>query len=320
MSNQGYPPAPSLTGVNGVPDAIAGVSGRTARPKWWLHLLLLGATLLTTTVMGAGFIDSFRHNRPVDIIAALNGYAELIRNPGVLLQGLPFSLPLIAILLSHELGHYFACLYYGIDASAPYFIPFPAPIGTFGAFIRIRAPIYSRRKLFDVAIAGPLAGFAALAPVLIAGVAMSKVIPGIANEGDLVFGVPALIKLVESAIFPGVPVADIYLHPLARAAWVGILATALNLLPIGQLDGGHILYSFIGERSRILSRILVLLLIPLGLLYSWSWLFWAAFLFFFGMRHPPIYDPAPLGATRVKLGWVALLILILCFTVDPVRH
>ena len=226
----------------------------------------------------------------------------------------------VLMILVHELGHYFACLYYGIDASAPYFIPFPAPIGTFGAFIRIRAPIYSRRKLFDVAIAGPLAGFAALVPALIAGVAMSKVIPGIANEGDLVFGVPALIKLVESAIFPGVPVADIYLHPLARAAWVGILATALNLLPIGQLDGGHILYSFIGERSRILSRILVLLLIPLGLLYSWSWLFWAAFLFFFGMRHPPIYDPAPLGATRVKLGWVALLILILCFTVDPVRH
>jgi membrane-associated protease RseP (regulator of RpoE activity) len=290
------------------------------RPRWWLHLLLLGATLLTTSVMGAGFIDSFRHNRPVDILAALNGYADLARNPGLLLEGLPFSLPLIAILLSHELGHYFMCLYYGIDASAPYFIPFPAPIGTFGAFIRIRAPIYSRRKLFDVAIAGPLAGFAALMPVLVAGVAMSKVIPGIANEGDLVFGAPALIKLAESVIFPGVPVADIYLHPLARAAWVGILATALNLLPIGQLDGGHILYSILGERSRILSRILVLLLIPLGLLYSWSWLLWATFLFFFGMRHPPIYDPAPLGAARVRLGWLALLILILCFTVDPVRH
>jgi len=304
--------------VNGVP--IAESWRRISRPRWWLHILLLLATLVTTSVMGAGFIESFRHNRPVDIIVALNGYADLIRNPAVIVEGLPFSLPLIVILLSHELGHYLTCMYYGIDASAPYFIPFPAPIGTFGAFIRIRAPIYSRRKLFDVAIAGPLAGFTALLPVLITGVALSKVSPGIANEGDLVFGVPPLLGLVERFIFPGVPSADIYLHPLARAAWVGILATALNLLPIGQLDGGHILYAFIGERSRSLSRILVMLLIPLGLLYSWTWLFWAAFLFFFGMRHPPIYDPEPLGSTRIKLGWLALAILILCFTVDPVRH
>ena len=134
-----------------------------------------------------------------------------------------------------------------------------------GAFIKIRAPIYSRRTLFDIAVAGPIAGFVVLLPALVLGIAYSKVIPGIANEGELVFGSPLLVEILERLMFPGVPSSDIYLHPIARAAWVGILATALNLLPIGQLDGGHILYSFVGERSRILSRILVVCLIPIGL-------------------------------------------------------
>jgi membrane-associated protease RseP (regulator of RpoE activity) len=226
----------------------------------------------------------------------------------------------MAILLAHELGHYLACKYYRVDATPPFFIPFPAPIGTFGAFIRIRAPLYSRRALFDVAVAGPLAGFVVLLPALAIGMAYSKVIPGIAEQGDMVFGVPLIQRLLESMIFPGVPSSDIYLHPVARAAWVGVLATALNLLPIGQLDGGHILYSFVGERARILSRILVLLLIPMGLLYSYSWLIWAAFLFFFGMRHPAIYDSSPLGSLRTKLGWLSLLVFVLCFTVEPLRR
>src|ERR1700736_2939236 len=125
---------------------------------------------------------------------------------------------------------------------------------------------------------------------------------------------------MEWLVFPGVPSADIYLHPVARAAWVGVLATALNLLPIGQLDGGHILYSFIGQRAGALSRILVVLLIPIGLLYSYSWLVWAAFLFFFGMRHPVIYDRTPLGPLRTALGWLSLILFILCFTVQPIRR
>ena len=320
MAKQGYPPAPSFPDYGGLSSSLSTVAPEVSRPRWWLHILLVAATLVTTSVMGAGFADSFRQNRPFDIIEALNGYSRLLDDPGILLHGLSFSVPLIIILLSHELGHYLTCLYYAIDASAPYFIPFPAPIGTFGAFIRIRAPIFSKRKLFDVAVAGPLAGFVALVPALAIGVAYSKVIPGIADRGDLVFGVPTIVTLFEHLIFPGVPSSDIYLHPLARAAWVGILATALNLLPIGQLDGGHILYAFLGDRARILSRILVIALIPLGLIYSFSWLFWAFFLFFFALKHPPIYDPAPLGSGRTKLGWVALIILILCFTIEPVRR
>lgn len=319
MSSQGYPQAPGLPNLNGFSDRL--LEMHRVRPiRWWLHTLLLGVTLVTTSVMGAAFIRSFETNQPVDIIAGLYGYPELLSHPGLLLIGLPFSLTLLGILLAHELGHFLTCRYYNVDATLPFFIPFPAPIGTFGAFIRIRAPIYSKRILFDIAVAGPLAGFFLVLPALAIGIAYSKVIPGIAEQGELVFGVPLIVRLLEICIFPGVPATDIYLHPVARAAWVGVLATALNLLPIGQLDGGHILYSFLGERCGILSKILVVLLIPLGLLYSYSWLLWAAFLFFFGMRHPAILDETPPGKLRTWLGWMSLVIFILCFTVEPIRR
>jgi membrane-associated protease RseP (regulator of RpoE activity) len=305
--------------LNGVSDPLAEMR-RGRRPRWWLHATLLAVTFVTTSVMGAAFVRSFRMNQPVDIIAGMYGYSELLHHPAILLTGIPFSLTLLAILLAHELGHFVTCRYYRVDATPPFFIPFPAPIGTFGAFIRIRAPIYSKRVLFDVAVAGPLAGFFLLVPALAVGLAYSKVIPGIAEQGELVFGVPLIVRVLEWVVFPGIASGDIYLHPVARAAWVGVLATALNLLPIGQLDGGHILYSFLGERSTWLSRILVVLLVPIGLIYSYSWLLWALFLFFFGMRHPTIYDRTDLGGLRTKLGWLSLIIFILCFTVEPIRR
>ena len=290
------------------------------RPRWWLHILLVLLTLVTTSVAGAEFARSFDANQPIDILNGLHGYLDLFHNPGILLRGLVFSLPLLLILLAHEMGHYLTCRRYDVDATPPFFIPFPAAIGTFGAFIRIRAPIYSRRILFDIAAGGPILGFVTLFPVLVIGVLYSKVSPGIADSGDVVFGVPLIVRLLEQIFFPGVPASDIYLHPVARAAWVGVLATALNLLPIGQLDGGHIIYAFLGERTRLMSRILVVLLIPIGLVYSYSWLLWAAFLFFFGMKHPVIYDPQPPGAARAWTGVATFVILILCFTVDPVRQ
>lgn len=293
---------------------------RVRRARWWLHFVLLAITFVTTSVMGAAFVRAFRINQPVDMVAGLYGYIELFRDPGILLTGLPFSLTLMTVLLAHEMGHYLACAYYRVDATPPFFIPFPAPIGTFGAFIRIREPLYSKTALFDVAIAGPLAGFFLILPAFAVGISLSKVIPGIADQGELVFGVPLIQRGLEALIFPGVPSSDIYLHPIARAAWVGVLATALNLLPIGQLDGGHVLYAFAGERSRILSRILVVALVPMGLLYSWSWLVWAAFLFFFGMRHPAIYDHTPLARGRTILGLLALLLFVICFTVEPIRR
>jgi membrane-associated protease RseP (regulator of RpoE activity) len=284
-----------------------------------LHWALLALTLLTTTIVGVVLAHSFQTNQALELEQYLNVFVTIQAHPLLLLDGLAFSITLMTILLAHELGHYFACRYYGIDASLPYFLPFPSPIGTLGAFIRIRSPIYTRQALFDVGIAGPLAGFVVLVPALIIGIASSKVVPGIAERGDLTFGVPAIQRFFEWIIFPHVRSADLLLHPVARAAWVGILATALNLLPIGQLDGGHILYAFTGRRHKLLSRIFVLGLVPLGIFYSHSWLVWAALLFFFGLWHPVIYDATKLDENRTALGLAALAIFLLTFTLAPLR-
>ncbi len=288
--------------------------------RWWLHILLFAATLLTTTVVGAGLQFDFDRNLSFDIEHNMVAFQRAWSQPWTLWSGLPFSITLITILLAHELGHYLACVYYRVDASLPYFLPAPTLTGTFGAFIRIRSAIYSKRILFDIGIAGPLAGFVFLLPALGVGLAFSKIIPGIAHQGSIHFGMPALLWLLEKAIFPGVPSTDVFLHPVARAAWIGILATALNLLPIGQLDGGHILYAVAGERHVLVSRIFLALLIPLGIFFWWVWLFWAVILFFLGRRHPSIYDPEPLDAARRRLGWLAMLVFFLCFTLAPVRQ
>jgi membrane-associated protease RseP (regulator of RpoE activity) len=297
------------------------------RPRrLWLHVLLLLLTFITTSVVGSGFALGFRENRPISLDDLIR-WGEFFRHPAMMREGLSFSIPLIIVLLAHELGHYLACRYYRVDASMPYFMPAPVLIGTLGAFIRIRAPIYSRRKLFDIAVAGPLAGFSIILPVLAIGMAYSKVIPGIAERGDIIFGVPGVIRILELIVFPGAQASDIYLHPIARAAWVGVLATALNLLPIGQLDGGHILYAFVGQKAKLASRILAVSLVALGwnrnpdgtLSYTYSWLIWALLLFLFAMRHPVIYDTSDLGRRRRILGVAALLMLALCFTRLPVR-
>jgi membrane-associated protease RseP (regulator of RpoE activity) len=287
--------------------------------RWALHWALLGLTLCTTTLVGVVFAQEFQAGHPLDIEDLVHVFRALQQQPQLLVSGLAYSLTLMTILLAHELGHYFACQYYGIDASLPYFLPFPSPIGTLGAFIRIRSPIYTRQALFDVGIAGPIAGFVVLLPALAVGIALSKPIHGIAEQGDYTFGVPLIQRFFEMVLFPGVRSADILLHPVARAAWVGILATALNLLPIGQLDGGHILYAFTGRRHKLLSRIFVLALVPLGIFYSHSWLVWAALLFFFGLRHPVIYDATKLDRKRTALGVAALAIFLLTFTLAPLR-
>jgi membrane-associated protease RseP (regulator of RpoE activity) len=286
--------------------------------RWWLHWLLLVLTLATTTLVGVVLMSGFLANQPLSIQQYLDVFTTIRNSPRLLLDGLAFSITLMTILLAHELGHYFACRYYGIDASLPYFLPFPlSPIGTLGAFIRIRSPIYTRQALFDVGIAGPLAGFAVLLPFLAIGVALSKVSNGVAGQGELIFGVPLIQRFFEWVIFPHHSPADILLHPIARAAWVGTLATALNLLPIGQLDGGHILYAFIGRRHKLLSRIFVVALIPMGIFYSRSWLIWAALLFLFALRHPVIFDTSKLDQNRVALGGLALAILVLTFMLVP---
>jgi membrane-associated protease RseP (regulator of RpoE activity) len=317
VSTNGYPLTPAAPPERG----FFSMAGEYARPKhrYWLHALLLALTLLTTTVVGIGMAQGFEQNRPFDLDSNLGVYLKLWHDPAILLAGLPFSLTLLAVLLAHEFGHYIAARYYHVDATLPFFLPAPTLLGTLGAFIRLRSAILSKRILFDIGIAGPLAGFALLVWPLAAGVSLSKVVPGIAARGDLVFGTPLLLRCFEWIQFPGVAPSDIYLHPVARAAWVGLLATALNLLPIGQLDGGHILYSFLGERTKYLSRIFVAVLVPMGFFFAYSWLVWAVLLIVFGMRHPAIVDPVPIGRTRTWLGLLALVVLVLAFTASPIR-
>lgn len=323
MSTNGYPPTAAT------PNVFETFAAERARPRhrYWLHALLLLLTLLTTTAVGVGLAHSFAQNRPFDYGGDFDAYSRMWHDPSVLVEGLPFSLTLLIILLAHETGHYLAARYYQVDATLPFFLPAPTLIGTFGAFIRIRSAIISKRILFDIGIAGPLAGFAVLILPLIAGVSLSKVVPGIGARGDILFGTPPVLRFFEWVVFPGVPAADICLHPVARAAWVGLLATALNLLPIGQLDGGHVLYAFLGERTRRLSRVFVASLAALGIVQlftsdykvGYMWLFWAAVLTFFALRHPSIIDPNRLSRVRRWLGLAALIIFLVCFTLAPVR-
>jgi membrane-associated protease RseP (regulator of RpoE activity) len=283
-----------------------------------LQALLFVVTVWSASLVGSTFYWSFQHNQPAillsrDLAMVTANAFDLTR----LLPGLWYSGPLLLILTAHEFGHYFACVFYRIRATLPYFLPAPTLIGTLGAFIRIRGAILSRVQLFDVGVAGPIAGFVFLAPVLLVGVSLSKVIPGIAHQGDLVMGSPLLLQWVQGVLFPGVPNQDILLHPMARAALVGMLATALNLLPVGQLDGGHIVYALHPKRQLLIARAFVLLLLPLGLLWE-GWWFWAVLLFVFKLRHPPVYDHTPLGKGRKWVAAAALGIFILCFTPTPV--
>jgi hypothetical protein len=302
------------------------------RQRYWLHGLLFLLTLLTTTLLGVALENDFERNLPFEAGHIFGAYVSVWLHPMEFLQGLPFSLTLLTILLAHEAGHYFAAAYYRVDASLPYFLPAPTLIGTFGAFIRIRSAIYSKRALFDIGVAGPLAGFVFLLPALSIGLAFSKVIPGIGHQGDVHFGVPLLQWLLERAMFPASAAGDVYLHPVGRAATIGMFATALNLLPIGQLDGGHIVYALAESRHRAVSNAVLSVLLGLGVIGAlvwvtgfvppaplWpAWLFWAAILFFFGRRHPVVYDSGELGLGRYQLGWIALAIFVFCFTFAPV--
>jgi membrane-associated protease RseP (regulator of RpoE activity) len=308
------------TTSDGLRAALTFPQDTISTARWALHWTLLALTLMTTTLVGVVLSQSFEAGRPLDFDQYFNVFSTVQAHPLLLVDGLAFSITLMTILLAHELGHYFACRYYGIDASLPYFLPFPSPIGTIGAFIRIRSPIYTKQALFDVGIAGPLAGFLVLVPALIIGIASSKVIPGIAERGDLIFGVPAIERFFEWILFPHARSADILLHPVARAAWVGTLATALNLLPIGQLDGGHILYAFVGRWHARLSKLFVVALVALALTtHVWTWLVWAALLLIFALRHPAIFDATKLDRNRVLLGVAALVIFLITFTIAPLR-
>ena len=298
-----FPPEPSGTSLP--PDAWYGW-----RPvpkfqhRYWKHLVLFAATLITTTWAGA------------------------LMTPDSWTAGLWYSVPVLVILGAHEFGHYILCRVHNVDATLPYFIPAP-PIfiaGTFGAVIRIREAFPSKQALFDIGIAGPIGGFVALVPILFWGVSLSQVIP-VSQSGTIVyFGEPLLFKAASWLHFGSIPTGhDVMLHPLGFAAWWGMLATALNLLPFGQLDGGHVVYAVTKRRNQA-AIVSVATLIAAGLMtiQSLSWVsmlvMMVAMALVFGLHHPRVIDEdQPLGTRRRLLAIFALVMFVLCFTPVPIQ-
>ncbi len=286
---------------------------------WWLNVCCLLVTLITTTIFGSALVKSFRSGQQLDPDLIWPAYGRFLHADPSIWSGLEFSAPLLLILLAHELGHYLQCRRWHVEATLPFFLPSPSLFGTFGAFIRITSPIFTRCSLFDIGIAGPLAGFVVLTPFLIVGVALSHTLGPHAPPSPFVFGSPLAVQLLERVFFPAVPANQIMLHPMAMAAWAGLLATAINLLPVGQLDGGHIVYAVLGPRlHRYISNVLIAILAALGFWY-WTWWIWSFALFFFGRRHPLVYDQEPLPRSRWRLVVVVSLVFLLCFSVVPVR-
>jgi membrane-associated protease RseP (regulator of RpoE activity) len=277
-------------------------------------------TFVTALLAGTHFAAAYAHNQAASLSMLMRSFRLLYRDPAALLSGLPFAATLLTILLAHELGHYFACRHHHIRVSYPFFIPAPTLIGTFGAFILIRSPIRSVRALFDVGASGPLVGFVVALPPLVYGVLHARVIPSFASDGnaDLVFGVPLILRLVAAVVHPNVQASDLLLHPVGRAAWVGLFATALNLLPVGQLDGGHIVRSVSARAHKWISWLIPAVLLVIGIFLWQGWLLWAGILLvlrFF--RTPPIYDPTPLDPQRRFGAFIALIIFLLCFMPNP---
>src|SRR6266403_6237074 len=273
---------------------------RPPKRRYWLHILLLTLTIFTTLVVGSHFQYNYQHQQaalsdednsdipffPIDLVW---------QHPSRLLLGVPFSASLMLILLAHEMGHYLYCVRYGVYATLPFFMPFPTLFGTMGAFIRIRSPIRSRTALFDIGIAGPIAGFLVALAVLAFAMPHSKVITIPSASSDIQLGYPLVFRVIW-AIIPTATLHSsralhsVYFPPTVIAAWVGMFATALNLLPGGQLDGGHIVFALAPRAHRIVSRLTILALIPMAIYFWLGWMVWAVLLRISGMRHPMVAD------------------------------
>ncbi len=277
----------------------------------WINVALALATLATTTFVGAMMYG-----------------VDVFKDPLLIYMGLPFSLAIMAVLGSHELGHYFVSRKYGIDATLPYFIPFPIPpIGTMGAIIRQKGPVPSRKALFDVGISGPLVGLA----VAIVITAVGLMLPApqvIAQPGEVTYfqlQTPLLFDLISSFVRPGASLESI--NPIAFAGWVGMLVTVLNMIPIGQLDGGHVARAILGKWSDKLSRVLPMAILGFGLYSTFvvgaqggMWIFWGLLTAFMGnAEHPkPLDDTGNIGLPRAILGAIGFGLTILCFTPFPI--
>lgn len=271
----------------------------------FLHLLLFVLTFFSTLIAGALF------QKGINIIA----------EPWRIFEGLPFAVALMIILLGHELSHFFASRVHRTKATLPYFIPAPSLIGTFGAFIKMKSPIETRKALIDIGASGPIAGFILSVAATIVGLSYSSVVPAAAAKSALGLGDSILFSLLSRLILGTPPDSyDILLHPVAFAGWIGLFVTSLNLIPVGQLDGGHIAFAFLDRWHRAVSIVLVAVLILLGL-FSWEgWAFWGVLMIILGIKHPPVvYWEQPLDRRRKFIGVLSLIIFIVTFIPSPFR-
>ena len=278
--------------------------------RWTLPLILFLLTIFTTLWAGAYQTYSGTIRGPADF---------LWEHPEMLWKGIPFAGTLLLILVTHELGHFVLSKIHRVPASLPLFIPGPPHfIGTFGAIIRMRGPIMNRRALFDIGVAGPLAGFVVAIGALIVGLFLSTVVERTSTFG-LQLGEPLLLKFMAWLIIGSLPPqADVLLHPVAFAAWFGLFVTSLNLIPIGQLDGGHVAYALWGHRQRTMAYAVVPVLIVLGFVGWPGWFVWAFMAGLWGLGHPPVVDQeVPLGRGRILVGWIALAVFVLTFAPVP---
>jgi hypothetical protein len=300
--------------------------------RYWLHALLFLATIFTTLCIGARLQYNFDHNLPVFSSDVSHGvdywpWTWALQDWHRLLLGIPFSACLLGILTAHELGHYVFCVKRRVYATLPFFIPAPTLIGTMGAFIRIRSPIRSRSDLFDIGIAGPIAGFLVAVPVLFFSLLHAKPLTPLSGQTDITFGMPLIFSLTHrllagfgNSLAGQFGLNDLYLPPTGVAAWFGMFATALNLLPGGQLDGGHIVFAIRPEWHRRLSMLAIIGLLVLSW-YLWAgWLLWAIVLRMTGSRHPDVPTAPSLNRKRKWLGAFALLMLVLSLAPIAIRE
>ncbi len=270
-----------------------------------INLILFILTIFTTLLAGA-------------IMEGVNPW----KNPVGILHGWPFSVTLMLILGFHEFGHYYFARMHNVNATLPYFIPAPTFIGTFGAFIKIKSPIYRKDALLQIGAAGPIAGFVVAVPALLIGLSLSQIVEISSADIGITLGDSILIKFLTVIVFPGLNNSqDVMLHPIAFAGWIGLLVTMLNLLPIGQLDGGHIAYAMLGRKYDKVSKFALLALIPMGLL-SLNWLVWAVLILVLmrTTKHPPVNDiDVPLSDKNKRIGYICLAIFVLCFIPIPFK-